>query len=244
MKVYTGTSGFSYKEWIGNFYPKDIKPANMLRNYSEQLGAVEINNTFYRLPGKEMLEHWKEETPGNFVFSIKASRKITHIKRLAGAEEETALLLENLAVLGERLGAILFQFPPYFKKNAERLSAFLGVLPDHTPAVFEFRDGSWYDDEIAGLLEKRNFVYCTSDMDDMKMPEIRSTGDWGYFRLRKETYTDHDLAEWVKVIKSQNWKKALVFFKHEGDGIGPALAKKFEAMFSEAALETDIFIGR
>jgi uncharacterized protein YecE (DUF72 family) len=232
MKVYTGTSGFSYKEWVGNFYPEGIKPANMLRNYAGQLGTVEINNTFYRMPKKEVLEHWKEETPEHFIFSIKASQKITHMKRLNGAEEETGFLLENLTVMGEKLGAILFQFPPYFKKNAERLSDFLGILPANTPAVFEFRDSSWFDDEIAGLLSKKNFIYCFSDMDKKETPLIKSTGDWGYLRLRRENYSDRDLAEWVKVIKSQDWKKALVFFKHEEAGIGPELAKRFEVMFS------------
>jgi uncharacterized protein YecE (DUF72 family) len=234
MKLYTGTSGFSYKEWVGNFYPKDIKADGMLRYYAEHLGTVEINNTFYRMPKKDILEHWKSETPGHFLFSIKASQKITHRKRLVETDEEMKYLLGNLEVLGDQLGAILFQFPAFFKKNADRLAAFIERLPEGTPAVFEFRDNSWSDDEIAGLLAKRNLIYCFSDMDDKEIPKIISTGNWGYFRLRRENYSDQDLADWVKTIKDQNWKKALVFFKHEGDGIGPALAKKFEMMFGDS----------
>src|SRR5271157_4988990 len=122
MKLYTGTSGFSYKEWIGNFYPEKIKPEEMLKFYAERLGIVEINNTFYRLPKRELLLHWKNETPEHFLFSIKASQKITHRKLLSNAEEETNYLLENLKALGKKLGAILFQFPPWFKKNIDRLS--------------------------------------------------------------------------------------------------------------------------
>jgi uncharacterized protein YecE (DUF72 family) len=231
MKVYAGTSGFSYKEWIGNFYPEDIKSAGMLHYFAERLGTVEINNTFYRMPKKEVVEHWKAETPDNFLFSIKATQKITHRKRLVDAEEETSFLLGNLAVLGEKLGAVLFQFPAFFKKNPERLSGYLDTLPKGTPAVFEFRDQSWYDDEIAGLLEKHNFIYCFSETDEKEMPKIIGTGDWGYLRLRKEQYSDQDLALWVETIKSQKqWKKVLIYFMHE-DG-SPELAKKLGAMLA------------
>jgi uncharacterized protein YecE (DUF72 family) len=231
MEVYTGTSGFSYKEWVGNFYPEKIKGADMLPFYAKQLGIVEINNTFYRMPKKEVLEHWKEETPGDFLFSIKASRRITHIKRLLNAEDEVHYLLENLKVMGKKLGAILFQFPPYFKKNSERLSDFLKILPENIPAVFEFRDDAWYDDEIAGLLKERNFIFCYSDMDEKEKPKIINTAGWGYLRLRRENYSKQDLENWSKTIKEQNWKKALVFFKHEGDGTGPKLAREFSEMF-------------
>jgi uncharacterized protein YecE (DUF72 family) len=232
MKLYTGTSGFSYREWVGNFYPDKIKPEGMLVFYAEKLGIVEINNTFYRLPKREVLEHWKNETPAHFLFSIKASRKITHIKRLSDAEEETGYLIDNLKALGEKLGAILFQFPPYFKKNIDRFSNYLKILPDNLPAVFEFRDDSWYDAEIAGLLRERNFIFCFSDMDEKEKPEIISTAGWGYLRLRREKYTERDLASWAAAIKARDWEKVFVFFKHEDGGTGPKLAEKFSIIFN------------
>jgi uncharacterized protein YecE (DUF72 family) len=231
MKVYTGTSGFSYKEWIGNFYPEKIKPGRMLEYYSSKLGVVEINNTFYRMPKKEVVENWSRETPDEFLFSIKASRKITHLKRLVDVEEETKYLLENIKSLGAKLGAVLFQFPPYFKKHVERLNDFLKILPPELPAVFEFRDDSWYDDEISGLLSGRNFIFCFSDMDEKDAPVIINTAEWGYLRLRKQEYSGDDLKDWADRIKSQNWKKALVFFKHEGEGIGPKTAGEFTRLF-------------
>ncbi len=136
-----------------------------------------------------------------------------------------------MKILKKSLGAILFQFPPWFKKNNERLSNFLKILPQDIPAVFEFRDDSWYDDEIAGILKERNFIFCFSDMDEKKPPEIISTSDWEYVRLRREEYSDRDLENWAKEIKTKNWEKVLVFFKHEGDGTGPMLAKKFSELF-------------
>jgi uncharacterized protein YecE (DUF72 family) len=235
MKVYTGTSGFSYKEWVGNFYPEKMKAAQMLEFYSTKLGVVEINNTFYRMPKKEIVEKWNSETPDGFLFSIKASRKITHIKRLADVEDETHYFLENIKILGDKLGAVLFQFPPFFKKHAERLEHFLAILPEGLPAVFEFRDDSWYDDEIAKLLSARNFIFCFSDMDGKEPPAIINTADWGYLRMRRLEYSRNDLEKWANEIKSQNWKRALVLFKHEEDGIGPKIAGEFTRLFKAAA---------
>lgn len=231
MKLYTGTSGFSYKEWIGNFYPEKIKPLEMLPYYSGQLGTVEINNTFYRLPKKEVLDQWSAETPDNFLFSIKASRKITHRKQLLDVDDATKYFVDTLKVLGKKLGAVLFQFPPYYKKDLESFSHFLKLLPNGIPAVFEFRDNAWYDADTAGLLKERKFIFCFSDMDEKEPPKIINTADWGYLRLRREKYSQKDLENWAKVIRDQNWEKALVFFKHEDGGIGPMLAKKFTGLF-------------
>ena len=234
MKIYTGTSGFSYKEWVGNFYPEKIKPDRMLEYYSSKLGVVEINNTFYRMPKKEVVEKWGSETPDGFLFSIKASRKITHIKRLKDAGDETGYLLNNIQILGPKLGALLFQFPPYFKKDAKRLNDFLKTLPPGIPAVFEFRDDSWYDDEISGLLSGGNFIFCFSDVDEKETPAIINTSDWGYLRLRRQEYSANDLKGWADRINAQSWKKALVFFKHEGGGIGPKIAEEFPRFFEGA----------
>jgi uncharacterized protein YecE (DUF72 family) len=235
MKLYTGTSGFSYKEWIGNFYPEKTRPAAMLEYYSSKLGVVEINNTFYRMPKKEIVEKWDRETPEGFLFSIKASRKITHIKRLKDVDDETGFMLDNISILGPKLGAVLFQFPPYFKKNAERLEEFLKILPQGLPAVFEFRDDSWYDDEISGLLSARKFIFCFSDVDEKDTPAIINTAGWGYLRLRRQDYSPDGLKEWADRIRSQDWDRALVFFKHEGEGIGPRTAIEFAGLFAAPA---------
>ncbi len=230
MELFTGTSGFSYKEWVGDFYPEKTKPEEMLAKYADKLGAVEINNTFYRLPTKALLTRWRDETPERFLFSIKASRKITHRKMLKEAEDETGFLVESLKVLGNRLGAVLFQFPPWFKKNEERLKEFLEILPSDLPAVFEFRDPAWYDEETAALLGERNFSFCFSDMDEQEHPRLFGTADWGYLRLRRQEYSKKDLADWYAEIEKCRWKRALVFFKHEGESVGPRLAMEFAAL--------------
>src|SRR5213075_585786 len=156
MKLLVGTSGYSYKEWKGNFYPEDLPAKEMIAYYSSQLPAVEINNTFYRLPQPAMIENWKAQVPDTFRFSIKATQRITHIKRLKNCAEETKYLLDTAALLGERLGVVLFQLPPNSKKDDERLKDFLACLPTNTRAAFEFRHESWFDEEIYGLLREKN----------------------------------------------------------------------------------------
>src|SRR6266481_800124 len=163
MKLHVGTSGYSYKEWKGNFYPEDLPAKEMLSYYSRRLPAVEINNTFYRLPQASMIENWKAQVPENFRFSIKATQRITHIKRLHNCGEETKYLLETAALLEERLGVVLFQLPPNAKKDAERLKAFVALLPNETRAAFEFRHESWLDDEIREVLQARDCALVVSD---------------------------------------------------------------------------------
>ena len=227
MNLHVGTSGYSYKEWKGSFYPEDLKADEMLRYYGTQLPAVEINNTFYRLPRASVLESWAAQVPEAFRFAIKASRRITHLKRLKGAEDETGYLLETVKTLGDRLGVILFQLPPFLKKDLPRLEQFMELLDDGTRAVFEFRHASWLDDGVLECLEARGCALCISETDDEPRPELVPTAGYGYLRLRRTGYAPADLTRWADKIGAQPWEDVYVFFKHEDEGAGPALAAQF-----------------
>lgn len=227
MNLYVGTSGFSYKEWKGSFYPEKIPAKEMLAYYASRLPAVEINNTFYRLPQKSMLENWKDQVPAGFRFSVKASQKITHFKRLNGVLDETNYLLETAAALGDRLGPILFQLPPNMKKDLPRLEAFLTGLPNGIKATWEFRHPTWLEDDVLELLSRKNHALCIADTDDMPVTHVDKTADWGYLRLRRVNYSEENLAEWLQRVRDQNWREAFVFFKHEDEGTGPRLAGEF-----------------
>jgi len=230
MNLHVGASGYSYKEWKGNFYPEDLPAREMLSYYSRRLPAVEINNTFYRLPQASMIENWKAQVPEDFRFSIKATQRITHIKRLNNCAEETKYLLETAALLEQRLGVVLFQLPPNAKKDADRLGAFLKLIPDETRAAFEFRHESWLDDEIREMLGAKDCALVVSDTDENPLTEIISTAAWGYLRLRRTNYEEKDLIEWMKRVQHENWSDAFIFFKHEDEGIGPKLAAQFLEM--------------
>jgi uncharacterized protein YecE (DUF72 family) len=227
MNLHVGTSGYSYKEWKGIFYPEDLPAKEMLAYYSRRLPAVEINNTFYRMPQPAMIENWKEQVPDAFRFSIKATQRITHIKRLKNCAEETKYLLDTAALLGERLGVVLFQLPPNSKKDSERLKDFLSCLPTTVRAAFEFRHESWFDDEILTMLREKNCALVASDTDEQPLSEIISTAQWGYLRLRRIAYAADDLRAWMKRVQEQKWEEAFVFFKHEDEGTGPKLAAQF-----------------
>jgi uncharacterized protein YecE (DUF72 family) len=227
MQLYVGTSGYSYKEWKGNFYPEDLSDKEMLRYYATKLPTVEINNTFYRLPKESVLKSWADQVPAGFRFSIKASQRITHIKRLKDALDETEYLIRTARALGERLGVILFQLPPNLKKDVPRFEQFLKQMPSDVRAAFEFRHASWFDEEVFSLLRSHRCALCIADADDeLEIPFV-STADWGYLRLRREEYTAPSLKSWMKNIQGQEWRDAFVFFKHEDEGTGPKLAAQF-----------------
>ncbi|HXI74757.1 MAG TPA: DUF72 domain-containing protein [Pyrinomonadaceae bacterium] len=236
MNLHVGTSGYSYKEWKGNFYPEDLPAKEMLSYYSRRLPAVEINNTFYRLPQASMIENWKAQVPDDFRFSIKATQRITHIKRLNNCAEETKYLLETAALLEQRLGVVLFQLPPNAKKDIDRLKAFLELLPNETRAAFEFRHESWLDDEIREVLRAKDSALVVSDTDEKPLTEIISTAAWGYLRLRRTNYEEKDLVEWMKRVQNEKWSDAFIFFKHEDEGIGPKLAAQFLKMSEPPAV--------
>ena|SRR5215472_3753995 len=227
MQLFVGTSGYSYKEWKGSFYPEHLPAKEMLSYYATRLPAVEINNTFYRLPQPAMVEGWKDQVPPTFRFSIKASQKITHFKRLKDAQDETKYLLDTIASLNQRLGVVLFQLPPNMKKDLPRLEGFLGGLPTTVRAAFEFRHPTWFEDDVLRLLSDRNHALCISDTDDLPATHIDRTADWGYLRLRRVEYSAAHLAEWLERIEAQQWQDAFVFFKHEDEGTGPKLAGQF-----------------
>lgn len=227
MKLYVGTSGYSYKEWKGSFYPEKLPAKEMLAYYSSRLPAVEINNTFYRLPQISVLESWSEQVPGNFKFSVKASQRITHFKRLQNTEEDTKYLFQTVASLGEKLGVMLFQLPPNFKKDLGRLESFCEHLPQTVRSSFEFRHPTWFDDDVLELLKRRNIALCTSDTDEMPVSHIDKTANWGYLRLRRVNYSEEALSEWLERIRQQDWEETFVFFKHEDEATGPKLAAHF-----------------
>jgi uncharacterized protein YecE (DUF72 family) len=226
MRLRVGTSGYSYKEWRGTFYPEDLPAADMLTYYAERLPAVEINNTFYRLPKRHVLEAWASRVPEGFRFVLKASRRITHFKLLRNVEGEMEFLLRNLEGLGERLGALLFQLHPRLRRDPERLGRFLELLPARYPAAFELQDPSWHDDAVFRILAERNVALCISDREGSEHPTV-STADWGYVRLRRPDYTEADLDSWARRIREQGWREAFVFVKHEDAGAGPGLAARF-----------------
>jgi uncharacterized protein YecE (DUF72 family) len=226
VQLYVGTSGYSYKEWKGPFYPEKLPAREMLAYYAGQLPTVEINNTFYRVPQKSVLENWAAAVPDSFRFIVKSTRRITHFKRLVNASEEVEFFLGQMATLGDRLGAVLFQLPPNLQKNLESLESFLALLPGGTRAAFEFRHNSWFDDDVFELLRGRNCSLCIADAEGGADVPFVGTADWGYLRLRRPDYSDKELGSWLGRIRGESWTDAFVFFKHEDAGAGPRMAKR------------------
>lgn len=226
MQLLTGTSGYSYKEWLGRFYPEKLPANAMLRYYAERFDTVEINNTFYRMPAESMLARWVEEVPENFTFTLKASRRITHDKRLQDAGSEVTEFLRRASALGDRFGVVFFQLPPFLRKDVPRLRDFLGALPSDRPAAFEFRNASWHDDEVYETLRGHGAALCVSDTDAGESPLV-ATSRCGYFRLRRTAYEDESLRSWIKRIAAQPYARAFVYFKHEDEARGPQFAQRF-----------------
>jgi uncharacterized protein YecE (DUF72 family) len=230
MQLFVGTSGYSYKEWKGPFYPKTLPDKEMLPYYSANLPAVEINNTFYRMPAETVLAAWAEQVPSAFRFVLKAPRKITHAKPLRDKAMEVGYLFRTAATLGDKLGAVLFQLPPYLHRDTALLSDFLDLLPSPEKTVFEFRHLSWFDDTVYGLLRRKACALCCSDSENEALGRLTATAGWGYLRLRKPGYSDAELSHWLRKIKSQHWQEVYAFFKHEDAGAGPRLARQFIAL--------------
>ena len=229
MKCWVGTSGFSYKEWKGSFYPEDLSNDRMLAYYGERLNAVEINNTFYRMPKRSVLTGWASKVPDDFSFVLKASRKITHFKRLKDTEDELGYLVDVASELGARLGPMLFQLPPNLKIDVERLRDFVSLFPAGLRAAFEFRHDSWFADETYTALSDVGAALVVADTEADEPAEVVATAPYGYLRLRRADYEPDDVARWARVVSDQDWDDAFVFFKHEDAGAGPALAERFVA---------------
>ena len=224
MRMRIGTSGFSYKEWKGSFYPEDLPAAEMLRFYAGRFSTVEINNTFYRMPQASVMAGWAEQVPDGFTFALKASQRITHRSRLKDAVDSVAFFFQVAATLGDRLGPVLFQLPPNFKKDLPRLSAFLPSLPAGSRAAFEFRHASWFDEETYDTLRGAGAALCIAEDEDLATPLVATTG-WGYLRLRRQDYGPETLAAWGGRIREQPWNEAFVYFKHEDEALGPRFAQ-------------------
>jgi len=216
-RLFAGASGYSFKEWKGSFYPADIKPDAMLAYYVARLPTVEINNTFYRMPKTNVLENWAATAPDGFRFAIKASRRITHMSRLRAESSAESLkyLYQNLAALGGKRGPVLFQLPPFFKKDLPRLNEFLALLPEGHRAAFEFRNESWFDDDVYAALKSVGASLCLSEREDNAPPPLVETAPWGYVRLRLETYGDDDLRAWASRLNATSWQQIHVYFMHE-----------------------------
>jgi uncharacterized protein YecE (DUF72 family) len=216
-RLLAGASGYSFKEWKGSFYPADMKPEAMLEFYGTRLPTVEINNTFYQMPKVTVLENWARNTPAGFRFAIKASRRITHLSRLKAdsATDSLAYLYRNLEALGEKRGPVLFQLPPFLKKDLPRLSDFLQLLPTGHGAAFEFRNESWYDDDVYEALKGAGAALCLSEREDNVAPQMVETAAWGYVRLRLEEYSDAQLEQWAARLLATGWKEIHAYFMHE-----------------------------
>jgi uncharacterized protein YecE (DUF72 family) len=235
MTVYVGTSGFSYPEWKGTFYPEKLSPKKMLGFYAERFRTVEANNTFRGLPATSVLDNWSSQVPADFRFVLKAPQQITHVRRLAGVEDAVAAFLGFAEKLGARRGPLLFQLPPTFKKDVLRLRAFLDLLTPESRAAIEFRHSTWFDDEVFGVLRERRVALCLADAGDELEVPFEPTADWGYLRLRRPDYDDAALTAWAARVRAQDWRDCYVFFKHEDSGQGPRLAARLQDVLAPAA---------
>jgi uncharacterized protein YecE (DUF72 family) len=235
MNLWVGTSGYSYAEWKGPFYPEDLPASKMLHYYSRRLNSVEINNTFYRMPTPKLIEGWVEQVPEGFSFVLKAPQRITHRKKLKDTQDDIEYFASTAAGLGTRRGPVLVQLPPWLKKDIGLLREFLATLPDGFRAAFEFRSSTWFDDETYGALADHRAALVAADTGDEKLPAvIERTAPFAYARLRREEYAAEELREWVKRLVTPDWEDLYVFFKHEDAGTGPRLAEAFRAAASPA----------
>jgi uncharacterized protein YecE (DUF72 family) len=234
MRILVGTSGFSFPEWKGAFYPDGMADADLLRFYADQLGAVEINNTFYRMPKSSVMTKWASDVPDGFRFAIKASRRITHHAKLADCGELLGYLWGSIQKLGDRLGPVLFQLPPYLREDVALLRAFLAELPAGLRAAFEFGHESWHADAVVAALREHGAAACVSDKEKRPNPLWAATADWGYVRLFRPGYEDAELERCAQRIRDSGWQETFVFCKHELDGAGPELARRFRRIAGDA----------
>jgi len=233
MQLLVGTSGFSYKEWLGRFYPEKLPASEMLRYYAQHFGTVEINNTFYRMPAESMLESWAQQAPESFTFTLKAPRRITHDKRLREIESDVAEFARRAGVLGNKLGVLLFQLPPNLKKDLVRLQNLLSLVPKDRRAALEFRNDSWQDQEVYDMLRANGAMLCVTDTDEGDTPVV-STSDHGYVRLRRTHYDDDELRTWADRIAAQPLTRTYVYFMHEDEALGTQFGRRLLELWKAA----------
>jgi uncharacterized protein YecE (DUF72 family) len=215
-RLRAGTSGYSFPEWKGVFYPEDLSPDGFLQYYSGRFSTVEINNTFYRFPSAAIFEQWAGQTPEDFVFAIKANQRITHQARLAGVDDLIRMFVERCRVLGRRLGPILFQLPPQFSRDDDRLSGFLRALPGAGSYAIEFRHPSWQDEVVHRRLEDAGVALVIADDEEGTTPRVATAG-FCYLRLRKSDYSAgvlHDWHSWI-AARAAEGREIFAYFKHE-----------------------------
>lgn len=228
MKIHVGTSGYSFPEWKGAFYPKALPADQMLPYYAARFPTVEINNTFYRLPKESVVLDWAAAVPEAFTFSVKASQRITHHARLKDVNDLMEYLLRVCTALGDKRGPTLFQLPPNMKKDLDRLAAFLPLIPARWKAAIEFRHPSWDDGDVRELLRKHDVALVAAESEDGEAV-LAPTASYGYFRLHKPAYEPAELDRWAARLREQSWDEAWVYFKHDTDTAGPELAAAFAA---------------
>ncbi len=233
IKNFIGTSGFSYSHWKGIFYPEDLSSSKFLEFYAKNFDTVEMNSTFYHIPRDSTIRNWTKKTPENFVFSVKASKFITHIKRLKEAEESVEKFLQKAELFGNKLGVILFQLPPSLKKDTVLLSEFIGTLDKNKKYAFEFRHKTWLSDDVYEILKKNNIAFCISDTPRYPYAEV-ITADFSYVRLHGHTklyaseYTKEQLKHYAKLV-SENNKKGISFYVYfDNDFYGYAVKNALE----------------
>jgi len=227
MRLYAGTSGYSYKPWVGRFYPERLPAGRMLAHYAAHFNTVEINSTFYRMPAESLLARWTEEVPREFRFALKAPRRITHDKRLRDAESDVTEFLRRASAMDDRLGIVFFQLPPFMRKDVSLLDAFLGLLPSDRRAAFEFRHASWHDDDVYECLRAHGAALCSADNDEGESPFVATTRAFAYVRLRRTAYDDAALGRWIERLRAHAFDSAFVYFKHEDEARGPRYAQRF-----------------
>lgn len=225
-KVYIGTSGWHYKHWLGTFYPQDLPAKEMLSFYAQHFDTVELNNTFYRLPSPATFDSWRDHSPTRFLFAVKGSRFITHMKKLKDPESSSAKFFLGAERLGNKLGPILFQLPPRWNVNVERLSDFLGVLPKQNKYVVEFRDDSWMLKEVFEVLRQHNAAFCIHDLGGQQTP-LELTANFAYLRFHgpgsakySGSYSERALKEWADKIADwqERLKAVYVYFNNDIGG--------------------------
>jgi len=228
--AYIGTSGFDYPEWKPGFYPADLPRKQFLQYYATRFRSVELNNTFYQMPTPARIASWCDATPGHFRFVLKVPRRITHSERLKLPSEALAYFLQTASGLKERLGALLFQFPPFFKCDNEKLLSFLAALPREIPAAFEFRNESWFTEETYRILEGGAAALCVNDADEKSTP-IRLTSRFAYLRLRRSQYPPEARREWQERIDKWVGKgtDVFAFIKHEDNPEAPLVALELQS---------------
>ena len=240
--VQVGTSGWHYKHWVGDFYPQRLAPDQMFSRYAREFQTVEVNNSFYRLPEKKTFARWKALAPPGFIFAVKASRFITHIKRLKDARHSVDLLLSRAQPLGAALGPVLFQLPPRWKLNLERLTEFLAILPQDYKFSLEFRDQTWYSPQIYDLLRRHNVALCIHDWHELPWPN-QLTADFAYIRFHGSgvryggNYPDAHLRHWAETIRSwqPQLKEVFIYFNNDIGGHAIANARSLRQMLNPAS---------